>query len=329
MKNILITGGTGYFGHNYVSYLIKNYPKIKRLVIYSRDEMKQYEMMKKFPVNRFPFMRYFIGDIRDRQRLSMALNKVDYVIHAAALKHVPVAEYNPIEFIKTNIIGAQNIIETCIENDVRKVVALSTDKAASPINLYGATKLCSDKLFVSANQLLGSKNLKFSVVRYGNVMGSRGSVIPFFIQQAKQKTLPITDNNMTRFNITIDDAISLVQFALNNCRGGEIFVPKLASYNIENLAHAISPNSKIKLIGIRPGEKIHEELITQTDSLYTYDIGKYYVILNKIKDNYYYKKFNKVKKDFSYNSGDNKPFLKVKEIRDLIKKNVDKEFKPI
>tara|TARA_B100000989_G_scaffold295333_1_gene276209 strand:- start:1718 stop:2713 length:996 start_codon:yes stop_codon:yes gene_type:complete len=327
-KNILITGGTGYFGNNFTNYLIKNFPKLNRLVIYSRDEMKQYEMMKRFPTSKYPFLRYFIGDMRDKTRLSMALKGIDCVVHAAALKHVPVAEYNPIEFVKTNIFGAQNLIESCLENEVKNVVALSTDKAASPINLYGATKLCSDKLFISANQLVGSKKLKFSVVRYGNVMGSRGSVIPFFIEQSKNKFLTITDKKMTRFNITIDDAITLVIDAIKNSKGGEIFVPKLPSYDILTLAKSIAPSCNIKYIGIRPGEKIHEELITQSDSYYTYDIGKYFVILNNVNNKFYKKKFKRVTNPFSYNSKDNKEFLNVSKLRKLIKEYVNKEFKP-
>ena len=327
-KNILITGGTGYFGNNFTNYLIKNFPKLNRLVIYSRDEMKQYEMMKRFPTSKYPFLRYFIGDMRDKTRLSMALKGIDCVVHAAALKHVPVAEYNPIEFVKTNIFGAQNLIESCLENEVKNVVALSTDKAASPINLYGATKLCSDKLFISANQLVGSKKLKFSVVRYGNVMGSRGSVIPFFIEQSKNKFLTITDKKMTRFNITIDDAITLVIDAIKNSKGGEIFVPKLPSYDILTLAKSIAPSCNIKYIGIRPGEKIHEELITQSDSYYTYDIGKYFVILNNVNNKFYKNKFKRVTSPFSYNSKDNKEFLNVSKLRKLIKEYVNKEFKP-
>ncbi len=332
-KSILITGGTGSFGKAFVKDILKSYPKIRRLVIFSRDELKQFEMSKEFSEKKFPMIRYFIGDIRDRFRLQRAFQDIDVVIHAAALKQVPTAEYNPMEFIQTNVIGAQNIIEAAIEKKVKKVIALSTDKAAAPINLYGATKLCSDKLFVAANNYAGVKNLSFSVVRYGNVMGSRGSVIPFFMSQSSSGELSITDSEMTRFNITLKESVNMVLFALKNSLGGEIFVPKIPSYKVVELAKAIGPSCKLKNIGIRQGEKIHEEMITPSDSFSTIDIGKYYVILpaNKKKFlNFYNKKFKskKVKKGFSYNSGNNSKFLTKINLRKLIKANINKNFKP-
>ena len=332
-KSILITGGTGSFGKAFIKNVLKSYPKIKKLVVFSRDELKQFEMSKEFSEKKYPMIRYFIGDIRDRFRLQRAFQDIDIVIHAAALKQVPTAEYNPMEFIQTNVIGAQNIIEASIEKKVKKVIALSTDKAAAPINLYGATKLCSDKLFVAANNYAGVKNLSFSVVRYGNVMGSRGSVIPFFMEQSQKGKLSITDPEMTRFNITRDESVSMVLFALKNNLGGEIFVPKIPSYKILELAKAIGPKCKLEFIGIRQGEKIHEEMITSSDSFSTIDIGKYFIILpaNKRKFlQYYGKKFRlkKVKKGFSYNSGINKVFLSKTDLRQLIKINIDKNFTP-
>jgi len=261
-KSILITGGTGSFGKKFVETILRKYPKVKRLVIYSRDELKQYEMAQQFSPIKHKAVRYFIGDIRDAARLSRACENVDIIIHAAALKQVPAAEYNPMECIKTNILGAQNIIEAALNNKIESVVALSTDKAAAPINLYGATKLCSDKLFVAANNMKGSRDLKLSVVRYGNVMGSRGSVIPFFLKKRKDGILPITHDGMTRFNITLKGAVDLVLFALENALGGEIFIPKIPSYKITDIAQAIGPNCDHPIIGIRPGEKLHEEMIT-------------------------------------------------------------------
>ncbi len=325
-KSILITGGTGSFGKAFIKEILKSFPNIRRLVIFSRDELKQFEMSKEFPEKRYSMIRYFIGDIRDRFRLQRAFQDIDVVIHAAALKQVPTAEYNPMEFIQTNVIGAQNVIEAAIEKKVKKVISLSTDKAAAPINLYGATKLCSDKLFVAANNYAGLKNLSFSVVRYGNVMGSRGSVIPFFKNQAKKGKLSITDKLMTRFNITLKESVSMVLFALKNSQGGEIFVPKIPSYKITDLAKAICPNCIFEIIGIRQGEKIHEEMITSSDSYSTIDIGKYYVILpaNRKKFiNYYSKKYKikKLTKGFSYNSGSNKDFLNVSDLKKLMKTN--------
>ncbi len=327
-KSILITGGTGSFGTSFLSFILSNYKNYKRVVIFSRDELKQFELSKKFPEKKYKNLRYFIGDVRDKNRLNMAFKNIDYVVHAAALKQVPTAEYNPFETIQTNIIGAQNIVEASLNNGVKKVIALSTDKAAAPVNLYGATKLCSDKLFIAANNIKGDKKISFSVVRYGNVMGSRGSVIPEFIRQSKLNNLvTVTDKRMTRFNISLIDSIEMVNWSLNNCVGGEILVPKLPSYKITDLVEAISPKSKIKVIGIRPGEKIHEELITSSDSFQTFDIGKYYIILQNNHQkvlNYYSKKFKckKVQEGFSYSSGTNSKFLKVSDIRKLIRNNI-------
>ena len=332
-KSILITGGTGTFGKAFVKEIIKTY-KIKRLVIFSRDEFKQYEMAKIFPSSKFPFIRFFIGDVRDKNRLSLAFENVDLVIHAAALKQVDTAEYNPFEYINTNIIGAENVIEASLNSDVKQVVALSTDKAASPINLYGATKLCSDKLFIAANNIKGSKNIKFSVVRYGNVLGSRGSVVPMFLS-LKNNSFPITDKRMTRFNITIDEAIKFVLKSIKEAFGGEIFIPKIPSYRIIDVAKAV--NNKFKLIGIRPGEKLHEEMITTSDSYNSLELKDYYVILPRLNlekkyskfeneyflKNYYLKnkKAKKVPENFSYNSYNNKHYLTINEIRKIIKYN--------
>ena len=332
-QSILITGGTGSLGHALVAEILKRFPKIQRLVIFSRDELKQYEMAQKFSDQQHPALRYFIGDVRDRSRLKRALEGIDTVIHAAALKHVPAAEYNPMEFIHTNVLGAENLIEACIDTGVKTVVALSTDKAAAPINLYGATKLCSDKLFVAANNYIGRDTI-LSVVRYGNVMGSRGSVIPFFLKQAKEGVLPITDPAMTRFNICLQECVDMVLWALGNALGGEIFVPKIPSYKITDLAEAIGPGCKKPIIGIRPGEKIHEEMITSSDSFNTIDLGQYYAILNtsggKSADLYAkMKKAQKVPAGFYYNSGDNPQFLTIPEIQRLIKKHLDPSFRPI
>ena len=333
MKSILITGGTGSLGHALTGEILKRFPKIHRLVIFSRDELKQYEMAQKFSGHNFPAMRYFIGDVRDRSRLKRALEGIDTVIHAAALKHVPAAEYNPMEFIHTNVLGAENLIEGCMDTGVERVVALSTDKAAAPINLYGATKLCSDKLFVAANNYVGRDTI-LTVVRYGNVMGSRGSVMPFFLKQAKEGVLPITDPAMTRFNISLQEGVDMVLWALENALGGEIFVPKIPSFRITDLAEAIGPNCKKPITGIRPGEKIHEEMITSSDSFNTIDLGQYYAILNtsggKSADLYAkMKTAKKVPAGFCYNSGDNPRFLSIPEIQSLIKKHLDPSFRPI
>ena len=322
-KNVLVTGATGSFGKAFVSYTLKKYPQIKKLAIYSRDELKQFEFSQSIDKKYRDRVRFFIGDVRDKDRLKFALKEIDIVVHAAALKQVPAAEYNPFEFIKTNVLGAQNIIDTCLETNVKKVIALSTDKAAAPINLYGATKLCSDKLFIAANNVVGNKDISFSVVRYGNVANSRGSVIPFFLKQKNKKILPITDKRMTRFNITLIESVKMVDWAIKNTVGGEIIVPKIPSYNIIDLAKAVCKNCKIKYIGIRPGEKLHEDLITITDSPNTYDIGPYYAILmkdsKKLISYYKRKKAKKVENNFSYNSKNNERFLNVEELRKLIK----------
>ena len=330
-KSLLITGGTGSFGKAFVKTVLKKYPAIKRLVIYSRDEQKQYEMAQQYPRDQYPMVRFFIGDVRDAERLKTALKGIDTVVHAAAMKHVPIAEYNPMECVKTNIIGAENLINACLESGVENVVALSTDKAAAPINLYGATKLVSDKLFVAANNIKGSKNIKFSVVRYGNVMGSNGSVIPFFLKRKKDGVLPITDTGMTRFNISLDEGVDMVLYALGNAWGGELFVPKIPSYRITDVVKAIGPECEHPVIGVRPGEKIHEEMITSSDSFSTYDLGRYYVILPQIPvwnmEKYLaHFKPSKVPEGFSYGSGTNPEWLSVEQLRGLIKEHVDPNF---
>lgn len=330
-SSILVTGGTGSFGKKFVKTVLENYPHIKRLVIFSRDELKQFEMAQEFPTKRFPQLRYFIGDVRDVERLKRACENIDIIVHAAALKQVPTAENNPTECIKTNINGAENIINAAISCGVKKVIALSTDKAAAPVNLYGATKLCSDKLFIAANNIKGSRELTFSVVRYGNVIGSRGSVIPFFLKKKKDGILPITNKDMTRFNITLDQGVDMVLHAIQNAWGGEIFIPKIPSYKITDVADAVSPDCHKELVGVRPGEKIHEEMITESDSLNTWDCGKYYTILPSIHQwnlEDYTKKFNatKVPEGFKYNSGTNSEWLTIEDIRDQIKAHVDPNF---
>ena len=326
-KTILITGGTGSFGKKFTETIFKNYPSVKKVIIFSRDELKQYEMAQIFPEKKYPQMRYFIGDVRDVERLKRAFEGVDIVVHAAALKQVPAAEYNPSEFIKTNILGAENIVTAAITSGVKTVVSLSTDKAAAPINLYGATKLCSDKLFVAANNIKGNHDIKFSVVRYGNVMGSRGSVIPFFLEKRKTKILPVTHKEMTRFNILLEEGVDLVLYAMEKAWGGEIFVPKIPSYKILDLAKAIGPDCKIEITGIRPGEKIHEEMITESDSFSTLDISKYYVILpqvtpwNKEKFIQYFKA-KPVAQGFRYSSDTNSHYLSIEEIKSLIKSKI-------
>jgi UDP-N-acetylglucosamine 4,6-dehydratase len=320
--SVLVTGGTGSFGKKFTERILAEFPDIKRLVIYSRDELKQFEMSQVFSDTKYPAVRYFIGDIRDAARLKRALEGIDVVIHAAALKQVPAAEYNPFECIKTNVLGAQNLIEACLDSGVKRVVALSTDKAAAPINLYGATKLCSDKLFVAANNIKGNRDITFSVVRYGNVMGSRGSVIPFFQARRDQPTLPITDVDMTRFNITLDEGVDMVIWALQNSMGGEIFVPKIPSYRITDVASAIAPNASHEIVGIRPGEKLHEEMITSSDSYNTVDLGRYYSILPvqqvDIRDEYLANGATMVEPGFTYNSGTNPEFLTVDQLTALI-----------
>jgi UDP-N-acetylglucosamine 4,6-dehydratase len=332
-KSILVTGGTGSFGKKFVDMVFQKYPDIRRMVIYSRDELKQFEMRQLYPESEYPQMRFFIGDVRDGERLSRAMERVDIVIHAAALKQVPACEYNPFEAVRTNVIGAQNVINAAMSQGVKRVVALSTDKAAAPINLYGATKLCSDKLFVSANNYKGNRDVRFSVVRYGNVMGSRGSVIPFFMSKREENTLPITDPQMTRFNITLEQGVDLVLFALENMWGGEIFVPKIPSYRITDVARAVAPHAEQKVIGIRPGEKIHEEMITETDAINSLEFGNYFVILPSMRlwdVDEYMTQYNgrRCKPGFSYCSGSNSEWLTVEQIRREITEYVDPEFEP-
>ncbi|MBK8842620.1 MAG: UDP-N-acetylglucosamine 4,6-dehydratase (inverting) [Saprospiraceae bacterium] len=327
-KSILITGGTGSLGKALTQYIFKNHPDISRLVIFSRDEQKQFQMAQDYPPEKYPQIRFFIGDVRDKDRLVRAMKGIDYVIHAAAMKHVHIAEYNPDECIATNVVGAQNVVHACLETTVQRVVALSTDKACAPINLYGATKLTSDKLFVAANNIRGNNPIRFSVVRYGNVMGSNGSVIPFFIKKKKEGKLPITDPNMTRFNISLTEGVEMVIHALEHAWGGEIFVPKIPSYRITDVATAVGPNCEQVIVGIRPGEKVHEEMITSSDSFYTYDLGKYYTIIpstHNWKLDEFIKEFNAkiVQPGFSYNSGENTEWETVETLRELIREHVD------
>jgi UDP-N-acetylglucosamine 4,6-dehydratase/5-epimerase len=332
-KSVLITGGTGSLGKQLTKTILERWPNVKRLVIFSRDEQKQFQMNMEFPSLPGSNIRYFIGDVRDYERLKKAFKGIDLVIHAAAMKHVHIAEYNPMECVMTNVMGAENVINAALECGVENVVALSTDKAAAPINLYGATKLCSDKLFVAANNIKGWNNIRFSVVRYGNVMGSNGSVIPFFIQKAKTGIIPITDPTMTRFNISLQEGVEMVLHAAETAWGGEIFVPKIPSYKIVDVANAIGPNCKHEVVGIRPGEKIHEEMITASDSFSTYDLGKYYAILPQVpsfKLDDFIKQFNakKVEQGFQYNSGTNNEWVDSINLRQLIKTHVDASFEP-
>jgi len=331
-RSVLVTGGTGSFGKAFVRTVLERYPKIERLVVFSRDEVKQYEMSQEFSPGDYPCLRYFIGDVRDRNRLRRAMEGIEVVVHAAALKQVPAAEYNPFEAIMTNVMGAQNVIEACLDTEVRRVVALSTDKAAAPINLYGATKLCSDKLFVAANNVRGHRDLRFSVVRYGNVMGSRGSVIPFFLERRKTGVLPITHRDMTRFNISLLEGIEMVLWTIDQASGGEILVPKIPSYRITDLAMAIGPDCDHPVVGIRPGEKIHEEMITASDSFNTVDLGRYYAILPYLDG----QSANPhgtaqggvaVPLGFTYSSGSNPDFLSVEQLRELIRLHIDPELK--
>lgn len=330
-KSVLITGGTGSLGKALTKTILAKWPDVKRLIIYSRDEQKQFQMAQEYPPQDYPMIRFFIGDVRDLERLKRAFNDVDYVIHAAAMKHVHIAEYNPDECVKTNINGAENVIKAALSCGVERVVALSTDKACAPINLYGATKLASDKLFIAANNIVGKQNVRFSVVRYGNVMGSNGSVIPFFMERRKTGILPITDPEMTRFNIPISGGVDMVLHALAHAQGGELYVPKIPSYRITDLARAIGPECEHPVIGIRPGEKVHEEMITASDSFSTYKIGDYFVILPSagFKNREKYLKENNavpVEKGFRYNSGENEEFLSVEKIRELIREHIDPEF---
>ena len=332
-KRVLITGGTGSFGKQFIKTILENYPDVGKIVIYSRDELKQSVIKQKYPAYDYPQLRFFIGDVRDRERLIQACEGVDVIIHAAAIKQVDTAEYNPTECIRTNIDGAENVIHAALACGVKDVVALSTDKACAPINLYGATKLASDKLFAAANNIRGSKDIKFSVVRYGNVMGSRGSVIPFFMDKKKEGLLPITHEEMTRFNISLQDGVNLVMFALDNHLGGEIFIPKIPSYKILDVAEAIAPECKQRVVGIRPGEKLHEEMITDSDSLNTIDLGPYYAILPSVSFTYEeqdyidHHKATKVPFGFKYNSGTNTEWETVEGLRDLIVEHVDANFK--
>lgn len=330
-KSVLITGGTGSFGKMFTKLILSRYPDIKRLVIFSRDEQKHYQMSMEYPEDKNPAIRYFIGDVRDESRLISAFEGIDVVIHAAAMKHVHIAEYNPMECVKTNVLGAENVINAAFKTGVKKVVALSTDKAAAPINLYGATKLTSDKLFIAANNIRGKRDLTFSVVRYGNVMGSNGSVMPFFLKKRSEGTLPITDKRMTRFNISLQEGCEMVFNAIENSWGGEIFVPKIPSYKIVDVATAIAPKAKQVEVGIRPGEKLHEEMITSSDSFNTLDIGKYYVILPQ-QPNFKVEDFKKhfdakeVPVNFCYNSSTNDQWETVESLRGLIKEYVDPNF---
>lgn len=331
-KNILITGGTGSFGKKFIETILYRYPEVKRIVIYSRDELKQFELKQKYPAQKYPQLRFFIGDVRDGARLKRACEGIDVIIHAAAIKQVDTAEYNPDECIKTNVHGAQNVIDAALAADVKDVVALSTDKACAPINLYGATKLVSDKLFTAANNMKGKRDIRFSAVRYGNVMGSRGSVIPFFMDRRKEGVIPITHEDMTRFNISLQAGVDLVMFAIENHLGGEIFVPKIPSYRITTIAKAIAPNCKTDIVGIRPGEKLHEEMITETDALNTIDLGKYYAILPSVSfshtnDDYIeHHKATKVPYGFKYNSGTNTEWETVETLREKIIEHVNPDF---
>jgi len=323
VSSLLVTGGTGSFGRKFIRTILEDYKDVHRIVVFSRDELKQYEMQQELAHFEHPGLRYFIGDVRDKDRLCQAMEGVDTVVHAAALKQVPAAEYNPFECIKTNVLGAQNVIEAALASGVQRVVALSTDKAAAPINLYGATKLCSDKLFVAANNYRGARDIKLSVVRYGNVMGSRGSVIPFFMERKKSGVLPITDARMTRFNITLSEGVALVLQALRDMWGGEIFVPKIPSYRITDVAAAIAPECRLEIVGIRPGEKLHEEMITETDGLNTLEFSKYFVIQPAMPlwdARAYCDTFAGKPQEygFNYSSGNNTEWLSVEAIRGLL-----------
>lgn len=331
-KTVLITGGTGSFGKQFIKTILERYQDVKKIIIFSRDELKQFEIKQQYPHSEFPQLRFFIGDVRDQNRMVQACEGVDVIIHAAAIKQVDTAEYNPTECIRTNIDGAENVIQAALQCGVKDVVALSTDKACAPVNLYGATKLASDKLFTAANNIKGSKDIRFSVVRYGNVMGSRGSVIPFFMKKRAEGVLPITHEEMTRFNISLQDGVNMVMYAIEHHLGGEIFIPKIPSYRITDVAEAVAPECEVKFVGVRPGEKIHEEMITDADSLNTIDLGKYYVILPSVSFTHteedFMKHHNAVKVPFGfkYNSGTNTEWETVEGLRDLIKEHVDPNF---
>tara|TARA_B110000483_G_scaffold174613_1_gene206577 strand:+ start:1679 stop:2692 length:1014 start_codon:yes stop_codon:yes gene_type:complete len=332
-KTVLITGGTGSFGKKFVETILSRYPNVKKIIIYSRDELKQSDLKQVYPAHKFPQLRFFIGDVRDKERVTRACEGVDVIIHAAAIKQVDTAEYNPTECIRTNVDGAENVIHAALECGVKDVVALSTDKACAPINLYGATKLVSDKLFTAANNIKGSKDIKFSVVRYGNVMGSRGSVIPFFMNKKNDGLLPITHKDMTRFNISLQSGVDLVMHALKHHLGGEIFIPKIPSYKILDVVEAIAPGCKTEVVGIRPGEKLHEEMITDTDSLNTIDLGRYYAILPSVSFNYSEEQYiqhhnaEKVPFGFRYNSGTNNEWETSDTLRQAIIDHVNPNFK--
>jgi UDP-N-acetylglucosamine 4,6-dehydratase (inverting) len=334
---VLVTGGTGSFGNRFVQTLLNKYPKIRRVVVYSRDELKQFEMAQRFPRSQYPNIRFFLGDVRDQARLKRAMRDVDIVIHAAALKQVPAAEYNPFEAIRTNVLGAQNVIEAAMDTSVSRIVALSTDKASAPINLYGASKLCSDKLFVAANNLIGERDLRLSVVRYGNVMGSRGSVIPFFLKQRESGVFTITDDRMTRFNISLDEGVHMVMYSLEHCLGGEIVVPKIPSYRIMDVAEAIDPACEKKIVGIRPGEKLHEEMVNSCDSWNTIENDRYYVIVPMLHHRDHtetiqlyarHHQASQVEAHFDYTSDKNDDWLTVEQLRKLIRAHVDPDFWP-
>jgi UDP-N-acetylglucosamine 4,6-dehydratase (inverting) len=331
-KTVLITGGTGSFGKQFIKTILERYTDVKKIIVFSRDELKQFELKQMYPCKDYPQLRFFIGDVRDRNRMIQACEGVDVIIHAAAIKQVDTAEYNPTECIRTNVDGAENVINAALTCGVKDVVALSTDKACAPINLYGATKLASDKLFTAANNIRGSKDIRFSVVRYGNVMGSRGSVIPFFLGKRSGGVLPITHEEMTRFNISLQDGVNMVMYALEHHLGGEIFVPKIPSYKIMDVAKAVAPECKTTIVGIRPGEKLHEEMITDTDSLNTIDLGKYYAILPSVSFTYTEEQYlahhsaSKVPFGFKYNSGTNTEWESIDRLRELVKEHVDPDF---
>jgi UDP-N-acetylglucosamine 4,6-dehydratase len=320
-KVVLVTGGTGSFGKQFVDSVVRAYEP-RKLIVFSRDELKQFDMQQRFNEQQYPPMRYFIGDVRDRERLYRAMDGVDIVIHAAALKQVPTAEYNPIEVIKTNVLGAANIIDAAIDRNVQKVIALSTDKAANPINLYGATKLCSDKLFVAANGYSGHHGTRFSVVRYGNVMGSRGSVIPFFQQMRSNGVLPVTDPKMTRFWITLEQAVQFVLKSLCRMQGGEIFVPKIPSMKVVDLARAIAPECRLDVVGVRPGEKLHETMVPEDDARNTVEYDDCYVICSAAAKNRYNGNGGKpCPENFRYSSDNNPRWLTVEELRRLVNRH--------
>ncbi|MGL5949289.1 MAG: UDP-N-acetylglucosamine 4,6-dehydratase (inverting) [Aeromonas sp.] len=331
-KTVLITGGTGSFGKQFIKTILACFPLVKKIIIFSRDELKQSELRLEYPRASYPQLRFFIGDVRDRFRMEQACEGVNVIIHAAAIKQVDTAEYNPTECIRTNVDGAENVINAALRCGVRDIIALSTDKACAPINLYGATKLTSDKLFTAANNIRGAKDMRFSVVRYGNVMGSRGSVIPFFLKKRTEGVLPITHPEMTRFNISLQAGVDMVLYALEHHLGGEIFVPKIPSYRILDIAAAIAPQCKIEVVGVRPGEKLHEEMITDTDSLNTIDLGHYYAILPSVSFNHSEKSYiehhkaQKVPFGFQYNSGSNTQWETIDSLREQIKLHVDANF---